>query len=119
MGGPPCQGFSYAGWRNPNDTRNQLFNDFVEIVNSIKPEAFIMENVPGILTMRKGEAVKEIIESFEKIGYTVNKPFKLSAEDTVFLKKGKEYLLLELLKRKQFLLLNHYFHLKMMIYQIQ
>jgi DNA (cytosine-5)-methyltransferase 1 len=81
IGGPPCQGFSYAGWRNPNDTRNQLFQDFVDVVDSVKPEAFVMENVPGILTMRKGEALNEIIESFEKIGYKVNKPFKLSAEN--------------------------------------
>jgi DNA (cytosine-5)-methyltransferase 1 len=81
IGGPPCQGFSSAGWRNPNDTRNQLFQDFVDVVDSVKPEAFVMENVPGILTMRKGEALNEIIESFEKIGYKVNKPFKLSAEN--------------------------------------
>jgi DNA (cytosine-5)-methyltransferase 1 len=81
IGGPPCQGFSSAGWRNPNDKRNQLFKDFVAVVDSVKPECFVMENVPGILTMRNGEALKEIIESFEKIGYKVNKPFKLSAEN--------------------------------------
>ena len=100
MGGPPCQGFSYAGWRNPNDTRNQLFNDFVEIVDSIKPEAFIMENVPGILTMRKGEAVKEIIESFEKIGYSVNKPFKLSAEEYGVPQKRKRVFIVGTLQKK-------------------
>lgn len=81
IGGPPCQGFSYAGWRNPNDKRNQLFNDFVEIVRKVKPEGFVMENVPGILTMRKGDAIKEIISTFEEIGYNVNKPFKLTAEE--------------------------------------
>lgn len=81
IGGPPCQGFSYAGWRNPDDKRNQLFQDFVDVVDSLKPEGFVMENVPGILTMRKGQALKEITDSFEKIGYKVNKPFKLSAEN--------------------------------------
>ena len=40
-----------------------------------------MENVPGILTMRKGDAFKEIIESFEEIGYFVNEPIKLNAEE--------------------------------------
>ena len=59
LGGPPCQGFSYAGWRDPNDQRNQLFRDFVDIVTTLKPKFFVMENVPGILTMRKGEAIKE------------------------------------------------------------
>lgn len=81
IGGPPCQGFSYAGWRNPNDNRNQLFKDFVEVVDSIKPEAFVMENVPGILTMRNGDAFKEIVEAFNNIGYHINEPFKLSAEE--------------------------------------
>ncbi len=81
VGGPPCQGFSHAGWRNPNDKRNQLFKEFVNVVDSVKPEFFVMENVPGILTMRKGEAIKEIITAFQNIGYHVNSPMKLHAED--------------------------------------
>lgn len=81
VGGPPCQGFSTAGWRNPNDKRNQLFKEFVNIVDKLKPDFFVMENVPGILTMRKGAAFKEIIESFEEIGYFVNEPIKLNAEE--------------------------------------
>ncbi len=81
IGGPPCQGFSTAGWRNADDKRNQLFKDFVEIVKKVKPEFFVMENVPGILSMRKGEAIKEIVRSFEEIGYNVNSPIKLKAEE--------------------------------------
>ena len=80
VGGPPCQGFSYAGWRDPKDERNQLFKEFYDIVKSVQPEFFVMENVPGILTMRKGKAVKEIITFFEEIGYTVSQPMKLLAE---------------------------------------
>lgn len=81
VGGPPCQGFSTAGWRNPNDKRNQLFKEFVNIVDKLKPDFFVMENVPGILTMRKGDAFKEIVESFKEIGYFVNEPIKLNAEE--------------------------------------
>lgn len=81
VGGPPCQGFSTAGWRDPNDKRNQLFKEFVAIVKEIRPEFFVLENVLGILTMRGGEAVKEIVESFCEIGYNVNKPIRLNAED--------------------------------------
>lgn len=81
VGGPPCQGFSTAGWRNPNDKRNQLFKEFVDIVDKVKPDFFVMENVPGILTMRKGDAFEEIIESFKEIGYFVNEPIKLNAEE--------------------------------------
>ena len=40
-----------------------------------------MENVPGILTMREGEALKEIIAEFNKIGYHLNQPLSLKAEE--------------------------------------
>jgi DNA (cytosine-5)-methyltransferase 1 len=70
VGGPPCQGFSVAGKRNPNDPRNYLFYEFVKIVSEIRPWYVVMENVPGILTM-KGGAVKEaILEAFAAIGYS-------------------------------------------------
>ncbi len=68
-GGPPCQGFSVAGLRDPNDPRNQLFREFVRLVRKINPLFVIMENVPGILTMQKGEVYREIIRQFERIGY--------------------------------------------------
>lgn len=79
IGGPPCQGFSTAGWRNPDDKRNQLFKEFVYLVNAIRPRFFIMENVTGILSMRGGDAVKEIIESFSELGYFVSNPIRLNA----------------------------------------
>lgn len=81
VGGPPCQGFSTAGCRDPNDERNQLFRYFVDCVDKIHPEMFVMENVPGILSMQKGAVIKEIKQSFEEIGYYVSEPFKLSAEE--------------------------------------
>lgn len=99
VGGPPCQGFSTAGWRNPEDKRNQLFNDFVDIVKNIRPEFFVMENVPGILSMRKGEAVKEIIQSFEEIGYHVNSPIKLKAEEFGVPQKRRRVFIIGSLKK--------------------
>jgi DNA (cytosine-5)-methyltransferase 1 len=47
-GGPPCQGFSFAGKRNENDARNELFRQHLEIVDIIKPEFVLLENVQGI-----------------------------------------------------------------------
>ena len=94
IGGPPCQGFSYAGWRDPNDKRNQLFRDFVELVKRIKPKFFVMENVLGILTMRKGEAIKEIIGAFEEIGYHVNAPLKLNAANFGVPQKRKRVIII-------------------------
>jgi DNA-methyltransferase (dcm) len=94
IGGPPCQGFSYAGWRNPDDKRNQLFRDFVEMVRRIKPKFFVMENVLGILTMRKGEEIKAIIGAFEKIGYHVNSPLKLNAANFGVPQKRKRVIII-------------------------
>jgi len=99
IGGPPCQGFSTAGWRDPDDKRNQLFKDFVDIVNNIKPEFFVLENVPGILSMRKGEAIKEIIQCFEEIGYHVNAPIKLKAEEYGVPQKRRRVFLIGSLKK--------------------
>ena len=101
IGGPPCQGFSHAGWRNPKDKRNQLFKEFVHVVDEIRPEIFVMENVPGILTMRKGIAMKEIIASFASIGYHVNTPFKLNAENFGVPQKRKRVVIIGSLKKEK------------------
>lgn len=47
-GGPPCQGFSMAGRRNPDDVRNRLPWQFLEFVETVKPKAVIIENVSGM-----------------------------------------------------------------------
>lgn len=69
IGGPPCQGFSVAGKRDPNDPRNRLFEQFVRVVKESQPHYFVMENVPGILTMSNGKVKDAIIEAFAEIGY--------------------------------------------------
>ena len=72
IGGPPCQGFSLSGDRDVKDPRNSLFVEFVRFVKIIKPKFFIMENVPGIMSMKtkKGEKVISIIrKQFEKNNY--------------------------------------------------
>ena len=51
IGGPPCQAYSMAGQRNVDDPRGKLFEDYLEIVNNIRPEFFVMENVKGLLSM--------------------------------------------------------------------
>lgn len=69
VGGPPCQGFSVAGKRNPNDARNRLFQEFVRVVSEIRPWYVVMENVPGILTIQDGSVKKAICDAFAAIGY--------------------------------------------------
>lgn len=70
VGGPPCQGFSVAGKRNPDDPRNNLFKEFIRVVSEIRPWYVVMENVPGILTMKNGKVKEEIFEQFQSIGYS-------------------------------------------------
>lgn len=75
IGGPPCQGFSMAGnigRKFIEDERNQLFREFVRVVDIAQPKIFVMENVARMATHNKGETIKEICEEFEKIGYNVN-----------------------------------------------
>ncbi|MFA5075553.1 MAG: DNA cytosine methyltransferase [Candidatus Babeliales bacterium] len=68
-GGPPCQGFSVAGLRNPKDPRNVMFKEFVRVVSLVKPWFVLLENVPGILTMSGGAVKNAIIAEFDQIGY--------------------------------------------------
>ena len=69
VGGPPCQGFSVAGSRRIDDPRNQLFLEFCRVVEVCQPKYFVMENVPGILTMQKGAIKDAILSKFKDIGY--------------------------------------------------
>jgi len=71
-GGPPCQGFSMAGDRDPNDPRNMLYREFVRIVRDLEPRAVLMENVPGLLSMKtpSGEPVLDAVRrDFAAVGF--------------------------------------------------
>lgn len=71
FGGPPCQGFSVSNrkTRNIENENNGLFKEFLRFVSILNPEWFLFENVEGIVTFRKGETLKYILNQFKKIGY--------------------------------------------------
>ena len=71
IGGPPCQGFSIAGKRIVDDERNKLYKGFVRMVNYFQPKAFVMENVPNILSIGGGAVKEAIIKDFEELGYHI------------------------------------------------
>lgn len=71
IGGPPCQGFSIAGKRILDDERNKLYKGFVRMVEYFKPKAFVMENVPNILSIGGGAVKEAILDDFKKLGYQV------------------------------------------------
>jgi DNA (cytosine-5)-methyltransferase 1 len=72
VGGPPCQGFSVAGKRKPDDQRNFLFNEYLRVVKETNPYFFVLENVPGIITLKEGEFYHSIVKGFNKLGYEVS-----------------------------------------------
>lgn len=70
VGGFPCQGFSMANLRRAlDDDRNQLYRFFYATIKAKQPKFFIAENVKGILSLGKGEAIKQIVADFEEAGY--------------------------------------------------
>jgi DNA (cytosine-5)-methyltransferase 1 len=88
VGGPPCQAFSVMGRRRGiEDERGSLTFDFVRIVEELRPRAFLMENVRGLLSMPlapKGSAIPDadprrahgglfnlVLEDFNRLGYRV------------------------------------------------
>ncbi len=80
VGGPPCQGFSLAGKRIVDDERNKLYQSFVAFVGHYRPRAFLMENVPNIVSMGKGIVKDNIIKDFEGLGYGVVYKVLLASE---------------------------------------
>lgn len=72
VGGFPCQGFSMAGYRVVDDPRNSLYKEMKEIVEHLKPDFVVMENVEGLRSMLNGKVEEMIIEDYKKIGYEIN-----------------------------------------------
>lgn len=63
VGGPPCQGFSFSGKRDVMDPRNSLIFDYARLILEIYPKTFVVENVPGIISMVTPEGVP-VIDAF-------------------------------------------------------
>ena len=73
LAGFPCQPFSNIGKREgfAHETQGTLFFDVLRILKYHMPKMFLLENVPGLLTIQKGETFKVILESLESLGYSV------------------------------------------------
>lgn len=76
VGGPPCQGFSLVGRRNPNDPRNNLFRRYLDVVDAIRPRFLLMENVNGFdipfVDDKSGKELlysKALSDELAKLGY--------------------------------------------------
>lgn len=101
IGGPPCVAYSMSGKRNSRDPRGQLFKDYVNMVDKLKPKIFIMENVKGILTMYhdKEELTKEETEIADKLYELEEEKIQLDLQKKQLSKTNNKKDLLEIKKK--------------------
>lgn len=94
IGGPPCQTFSVAAAQRflKSDSkfkrkgfdcehRGQLIFAYLELILALRPKSFLIENVPGILTIDGGEGIKLVTDKLSTAGYTVATPVVLDAKE--------------------------------------
>lgn len=74
FGGPPCQGFSHLNrqTRNSRNPKNWLFQEFVRAIKLVQPDWVVLENVPGLKNLGKGEFLEKIFDAFKGLGYSPN-----------------------------------------------
>lgn len=68
-GGPPCQPFSVAGYQKANKDARDMIPEFIRVVQEVEPEAFLMENVPGLLSAKHREYYNNIKKRLTDLGY--------------------------------------------------
>ena len=104
IGGPPCQSFSLAGNRNTEDSRGQLVWKYIEIIEHIKPQAFLFENVIGLLSAKnsKNEKIIDNLKfAFKSIGYHIKQQV-INAADYGVPQKRNRVILVGLKKNIEF-----------------
>lgn len=82
FGGPPCQGFSVAGKMNPDDARSKLIFTYLDVIEKVRPKAFVMENVKALGKLEKWAPVRERY---------LNRVFKLGYNCVYFILNATEY----------------------------
>lgn len=84
LGGPSCQSFSThgrrTGWVASGDPRNDLWEQMFKVVAHLRPKAFLMENVPGMVYFKSGSFGDKILKRFTVEGYTVRREILLAAD---------------------------------------
>jgi len=71
VSGPPCQGFSVAGSRDPVDPRNQILVAVARAVNQLQPHCALIENVSAVLTQRHSDRLDTFEGTLENGGYFI------------------------------------------------
>ena len=95
--GFPCQGFSHAGNKLPDDPRNTMFREFIRSAKLIKPKYIIGENVKGLLSRKTatGEKYMDVIKSeFDKIGYDIKSKVYMCSKLDINVPQNRERLII-------------------------
>ena len=74
IGGPPCQAYSLLGRHHKameDDPRTRLYLQYGKFLQEFQPYGFVFENVPGLLSAKKGEHFRNLREYFDSLGYHV------------------------------------------------
>ena len=75
IGGPPCQPFSKAGYwvthknRLGSDDPRNMIGQYLRMVDELKPDGFLLENVESLMHPKNAQAVSNLEESIDKLGY--------------------------------------------------
>jgi len=73
-GGPPCQGFSTNGRRDPDDPRSKMVEAYLRMVELVQPKLVLLENVRGFTSMphaRGGTYDQAVKDALGRLGYDV------------------------------------------------
>lgn len=108
LGGPPCQGFSTHRIKNAGvgDSRNALIYSYFDFIRSLRPKAFLMENVPGLLWPRHSDYLKNFYKFGTSEGYTILDPVTLDARDFGVPQRRKRVFILGVRERERVADLN-------------
>lgn len=92
VGGPPCQSFSIAAAQRflkgdakfkrigfDDRKRGNLIHSYLTILEALRPKAFVIENVPGLMDLDDGEELSNILKTVRDLGYSVAEPTVLQA----------------------------------------
>jgi len=67
----PCQGFSQGGLREPSAKINTLYLEFARALKKIRPKAFVVENVSGMVRKNFAHLLQDQFKVFTEAGYRV------------------------------------------------
>jgi DNA (cytosine-5)-methyltransferase 1 len=93
IAGPPCQGYSAAGKRKPDDAKNVLFRHVVKLAKGLKAEFLVMENVPGLQRVNGQRFKERILKYIRDQGFSAGAEL-LNAQDFEIPQRRRRYFFL-------------------------